>query len=89
MKITVELPLMLSLGRSRSPKVDAKTIREALRNLNAEYPGIADQFFDERDRLRPLIVIAHGDEILSHDADLDRKVFAGDTITILQAIAGG
>lgn len=89
MKVTVELPAMLSLGRSRSPEVEGRTVREALRNLDAQYPGIAEQFFDEQQRLRPLIVVAVGGEILSHEASLDGKLSDGDVITILQAMAGG
>lgn len=89
MKVTVELPIMLALGKARRTIVEAQTVRQALQVLDAEYPGITEHFFDEENRLRPLILVALRDEILSHDAALDCKVADGDTITILQAIAGG
>jgi molybdopterin converting factor small subunit len=88
-KVTVELPVMLALGRPRTATVDAATVRDALRRLDEHYPGISEHFFDEKRRLRPLIQIAVRDNILSHDAALDCKIEDGDTITILQAIAGG
>lgn len=89
MRVTVQLPSILAVGHARSATVEAATVREALERLDQEFPGVGDHVFDERRRLRSLVRIALGEDILARDGDLDRPVTEGATILVFQAIAGG
>ena len=89
MHVTVEMPAMLAMGQSRTTTLEAATVREALEQLNKKYPGVGSHLFDERRRLRPLVRIAVGEDILARDGELDRAVSEGANILIFQAIAGG
>ena len=88
MRVTVQLPTVLAVGHARTATVDARTVRDALKQLDKKYPGVGEHLFEGR-RLRPLVRIAVGEDILERERELDRPVRAGETITVFQAIAGG
>lgn len=80
---------MLAIGHPRRATVEARTVREALKAMADKYPGLGDNLYDERGRLRPVARIAVGEEILAEDREMDRPVKQGESILVFQSIAGG
>lgn len=89
--VTVRLPAVLAeiSGGERRIEVAGATLREALSDLVRQRPGLALHFFDDAGTLRRHILCFHGDDYAREDGDLDRPVVPGDTITILNSVAGG
>jgi molybdopterin converting factor small subunit len=89
--VTVRLPLLLSqlIGGSRDIDVRGGTIREALDDLVSRQPSLSFHLFDESGALRGN-VLCHCRELCSRTrGGLDRPTEPGDTITILNSVAGG
>ena len=89
--VTVRLPAVLSdmVGGERQVEVAGDTIGEALHDLVRRRPQLALHFFDEAGALRRHILCFHGDVYTSRSDGLDRSVRPGDTLTILNSVAGG
>jgi molybdopterin converting factor small subunit len=85
MAVVVVLPAILAQeARSKQFELDADTIGEALRAL-----PVADLLFDERGELRPLVnVFVDGTDMREHDG-VETPVGHGQTLRVVQAVAGG
>lgn len=64
------------------------TLSEAINNLDARYPGIAERLL-ENGVLRRFINVYVNDEDVRFSGALDTALKSGDSITILPAVAGG
>ena len=64
------------------------TLAEAINNLDAQYPGIAERLL-ESGALRRFINVYVNDEDVRFSGALDTALKSGDSITILPAVAGG
>jgi molybdopterin converting factor small subunit len=91
MAVTVRIPTQLrslASGTSEVP-VQGATVAEALKALEATYPGFADRLFDDAGRLRRFINVFLADEDIRFLDGLDTAVPEGATISIVPAVAGG
>ena len=91
MSVNVKIPTPLrSLTACRGEvAVEAATVEEALRKLDAEFSGLAERIFDENGEVRRFInVFVNEDNIKDRD-HLATAIRTGDTISILPSIAGG
>ena len=82
----VVLPALLAreAGGRKRIEVDATTVGSALRSL-----PVADLLFDEHGELRRLVnVYVDGIDIRS-GAGVDAALAGGETVLVLQAVAGG
>ena len=89
--VTVRLPTVLAdmIGGEKQLEVRGDTIGEALRDLVSCRPALAMHFFDDGGSLRRHILCFHGDVYARGRDGLERAVQSGDTITILNSVAGG
>ena len=69
--------------------VTAATVREAIEALDAAYPGIAFRVLDDRGALRRFVNVFVADEDIRFLQGLDTPVEAGQTISLVPAVAGG
>lgn len=67
----------------------AATLRDALNDLCARYPGIRDRVLTEQGAVREHINIFVGNEDSRYTGRLSTPVSAGDQITIVPSITGG
>lgn len=67
----------------------AKTVREALAELDRKHPGIAARVLDARGDVKPFIRIFVGSDDIGGLAGLDTPIGERDEIAIVPAIAGG
>jgi molybdopterin converting factor small subunit len=89
--VTIRLPRVLAqmVGGERRFDVCGESIGEALNDLVRRRPVLALHFFDEAGSLRRHILCFHNDAYARDGQGLDPPVRSGDTITILNSVAGG
>jgi molybdopterin converting factor small subunit len=69
--------------------VEAATVADVVRALEARAPGIGFYICDELGRLRMHVNIFIGTRMVRDRRGLSDAVAAGDTVHILQALSGG
>ncbi|MHB8294980.1 MAG: ubiquitin-like small modifier protein 1 [Acidimicrobiales bacterium] len=69
--------------------VEAQTVGEALRALDKSYPGFAERLFDESGKLRRFVNVFLADEDVRFLDGLETPLEAGQTLSIVPAVAGG
>jgi len=69
--------------------VEAATVGEALRGLDATFPGFGERLFDEDGKLRRFVNVFLADEDVRFLSGLETALVAGQTISIVPAVAGG
>ena len=86
--VTVIIPALLEAlcGGRRKLEVEAATLGETLRRLDAECPGIYDRIVEDG-RVRPQLAIAVNGEV--YQMPLHEKLKPGTELTIVPAIGGG
>jgi sulfur-carrier protein len=88
---TVRIPTQLrslSGGASEVP-VEGSTVGEVLKALDAAHPGFHDRLFDDTGRLRRFVNVFVAEEDVRFLQGLDSPVGAGQTVSIVPAVAGG
>ena len=91
MSVTVRIPTQLrSLSANAAEvQVEAGTVAEALKALEAAHPGFAERLFDETGGLRRFVNVFLADEDIRFLQGVDSPVTDGQTISIVPAVAGG
>ena len=91
MAIHVRIPTILRSYTGGEKVVDGSgdTIGELLTDLDSRHPGIRARLITEDGSLHRFVNIYVNDEDVRFLGALDAKVAAGDTVTILPAVAGG
>jgi molybdopterin synthase sulfur carrier subunit len=70
-------------------EVTATTVRSAIAELDARYPGFAARILDAEGAVKPFIRIFVGPEDIGALAGLDTELTDRDELAIVPAIAGG
>ncbi|MGH9263692.1 MAG: ubiquitin-like small modifier protein 1 [Acidimicrobiales bacterium] len=91
MMATVRIPTQLRSLAAGSAEVDVEgsTVGEVLKALEAAHPGFQERLFDDGGGLRRFVNIYVGEEDVRFSDGLDTKVEAGQTVSIIPAVAGG
>jgi molybdopterin converting factor small subunit len=91
MSVTVRVPTQLRTltGGTGEVPVDGSTVGEALKALDAAYPGFGERLFDEGGQLRRFVNVFVADEDVRFLQGLDTPVAEGQTVSIVPAVAGG
>lgn len=91
MSIKVRIPQPLQKLTRGKAEVDAKgnNIRELIKNLENDFPGIRDRIYDERGNLRRFINIYVNEEDIRFLQMDNTPLKDGDEVSIIPAIAGG
>lgn len=91
MSVTVRIPTQLrqlTAGQGEIT-VEAATVREAIAGLEALHPGIGDRLLDDHGALRRFVNVFLADEDVRFLDGLDTPVAAGQTLSVVPAVAGG
>ena len=91
MSITVRIPTQLRTLTAGAGEVavEGSTVGEVLKALDAAHPGMGDRLFDETGKLRRFVNVFVADEDIRFQDGLDTPVTAGQTVSIIPAVAGG
>ncbi len=90
-RVTVRLPPVLTQILSCDRRIDVcgHTVGDALRDLVNQQPGLALHLFDDTGSLRRLVLcFCNQDDVRGEDG-LARVLQPGDTITLVNSVAGG
>jgi molybdopterin synthase sulfur carrier subunit len=91
MSVTVRVPTQLrtlTAGQGEI-EVEGATVGEALKALDAAHAGFAERLFDEAGNLRRFVNVFLADEDVRFLDGLETPVVAGQTVSIVPAVAGG
>lgn len=69
--------------------MDGATVGEALTDLVRQRPTLGVHLFNEAGALRRYVLCLHNQEYVRGEGGLRRPVAPGDSITVLNSIAGG
>ena len=91
MSLTIRIPTQLRTftGGSGEVEVEAASVGDALKALDAAHPGLADRIFDDSGELRRFVNVFLADEDVRFLEGLDTVVEAGQTVSLVPAVAGG
>ena len=89
--VTVRLPSVLAnlVGGDRNVIVEGSTLREVMDDLMRRRPDVALHLLNESGELRGNVLCFCNDVLTRSREDLSVPVRGGDTITILNSVAGG
>jgi molybdopterin synthase sulfur carrier subunit len=89
--VTVRIPTQLRnlSGNESEVSVEASTVAEALKALEAAHPGFRERLFDDRGELRRFVNVFVADEDIRFLQGVDTPVTEGQTVSIVPAVAGG
>ncbi len=87
--ITIPTALRQYAGGSGSVSLDADTVGALLRGLIEQHPALGKHLFSEQGKLRNFVNIYVGDEDIRYLEGEQTPLAAGDTVSIIPAIAGG
>ena len=91
MSVTVRVPTTLrtlTAGQSEV-EVEGETVAAVLDALEAEHPGFKDRLLDEEGGLRRFVNLFVADDDVRFLKGLETPVPAGETVSIIPAVAGG
>jgi len=91
MAVTVRIPTQLrSLsGDAAEVQVEASTVADALKALDAQHPGFAERLFDDKGELRRFVNVFVADEDIRFLHGIDTTLEPGTSVSIVPAVAGG
>jgi molybdopterin synthase sulfur carrier subunit len=91
MAVTVRIPTTLRplSGGASTVQVEGATLVEVLKNLDAAHPGFADRLFDDAGNLHKFVNVFVSDDDVRYLDGLNTAVPAGETVSIIPAVAGG
>ena len=91
MSVTVRIPTTLRplSGGNSTVSVEGATLGEVLANLEDAHPGFKDRLFDDNGGLRRFVNLYVADDDVRYLQGLETPVPAGETVSIIPAVAGG
>ena len=91
MAVIVRIPTQLrNLSANESEvEVEASTVAEALKALEAAHPGFGERLFDDNGELRRFVNVFVADEDIRFLQGVETPVESGQTVSIVPAVAGG
>ena len=75
--------------KDRTLTVEATTVAEAIRAVNALAPGFSDYVLDERGSLRRHVSVFIGEDMVIDREKLTDPLPSGGTLFVFQALSGG
>lgn len=91
MSVSVRIPTTLrtlTAGKSEVT-LEGATVGEVLTNLDGAHPGFNERILDDEGNLRRFVNVFVADEDVRFLKGLQTPVPAGETVSIIPAVAGG
>jgi molybdopterin synthase sulfur carrier subunit len=91
MAVTIRIPTQLRTlaGGASEVSVEAASVSEALKVLDAQHAGFGERLFDEKGELRRFVNVFVADEDIRFMQGIDTPLADGATVSIIPAVAGG
>ena len=88
-KVRIPTPLRKLTNNEEIVEVDAKTIRDAILELQSRYPGIKERLLDDDGSVRRFVNVYVNEEDIRFLQNQETPIKDGDEVSIIPAIAGG
>ncbi|MDQ3468176.1 MAG: MoaD/ThiS family protein [Actinomycetota bacterium] len=91
MAVTVRIPTTLRplTGGASTVDVDAGVLGDVIKALDAAHPGLGERLLDDEGKLRRFVNVFVDDDDVRYLDGLATDVPAGQTVSIIPAVAGG
>ena len=91
MAVTIRIPTQLRVlaGGASEVSVEATTVSDALKALNAQHAGFDERLFDDKGELRRFVNVFVADEDIRFMNGIDTELSDGTVLSIIPAVAGG
>ena len=91
MAVTIRIPTQLRVlaGGASEVSVEAATVSDALKALNAQHAGFDERLFDDKGELRRFVNVFVADEDIRFMQGIDTELGDGTVVSIIPAVAGG
>jgi sulfur-carrier protein len=91
MAVTIRIPTQLRVlaGGASEVSVEAATVSDALKALNAQHAGFDERLFDDKGELRRFVNVFVADEDIRFMQGVDTELGDGTVVSIIPAVAGG
>jgi sulfur-carrier protein len=91
MAVTIRIPTQLRslAGGASEVSVEAETVAESLKVLDAQHTGFAERLFDDKGELRRFVNVFVADEDIRFMQGVDTPLADGSVVSIIPAVAGG
>jgi molybdopterin converting factor small subunit len=91
MAVTIRIPTQLRelTGGESEVSIEGGTVKELLAGLDAAHPGFAGRLHDDNGQLRRFVNVFVSDDDVRFLQGLDTPIPAGETLSIVPAVAGG
>ena len=91
MAVTVRIPTTMRpmAGGLSTVQVEGVTVADVIASLDAAHPGFSDRLLDDSGALRKFVNVFVADDDVRYLQGLDPPVPAGETVSIIPAVAGG
>ncbi len=91
MAVTVRIPTQLRTlsGGASEVSVEGATVTDALKALDAQFPGFGERLFDEGGNLRRFVNVFLADEDIRFLQGVDTPVEDGQVLSVVPAVASG
>jgi molybdopterin synthase sulfur carrier subunit len=86
--VRIPTPLRTLTGGQDEVSANGRTVAELIEDLEKKHPGIRDRLLDEKG-VRRFVNLYIGEEDIRFLEGLKTELKAGDTVSIVPAIAGG
>ncbi|MBG87204.1 MAG: molybdopterin synthase sulfur carrier subunit [Verrucomicrobiales bacterium] len=87
--VRIPTPLRKLTNDEELVTVEAKTIGDAIAELQTKYPGIQERLVDENGEVRRFVNIYLNEEDIRFLDNKNTEIKDGDEVSIIPAIAGG
>ena len=88
-KVLIPTPLRKLTNNEESVEVNAKSVGEAIAELQARFPGIQERLVDEKGEVRRFVNVYVNEEDIRFLKNRETPLKDGDQVSIIPAIAGG
>ena len=87
--VRIPTPLRKLTNEEEVVQVEAKTVSEAVAQLQSRFPGIKERLVDEKGEVRRFVNVYVNEEDIRFLQNQQTVLKDGDEISIIPAIAGG
>ena len=87
--VRIPTPLRKLTNEEAVVQVEAKTVSEAVAQLQSRFPGIEERLVDEKGEVRRFVNVYVNEEDIRFLQNQQTVLKDGDEISIIPAIAGG
>ena len=88
-KVRIPTPLRKLTKEQETVSASGANIGEVLNDLEMQYPGIKERLCDEQGQLRRFVNVYVNDEDIRFLEGIKTPIKAGDSLSIVPAVAGG